>query len=182
MKIESSRQVWTRRTDSGCDSLSSWRSQKFIFVPVRPDWSWKLWAGWVYLMWAYLWSGDKCDKCQCNSRDTISDLKTNLFPTWPRGQIYFIKCCDLRHERSLLSGVDSGHMPLFTLIPDPARCARSHLVVSLIEERLCISASRISIWINNQYFIYTVPWPYGWPNCIKQKVSDLCYPNLTKDD
>ena len=57
---------------------------------------------------------------------------------------------------SLLSVVDSGHMPLFTDISDPARCARSHLVVSLIEEQTLYQC--IKDQYQDQQSIFTLPW------------------------
>ena len=57
---------------------------------------------------------------------------------------------------SLLSVVDSGHMPLFTEISDPARCARSHLVVSLIEEQTLYQC--IKDQYQDQQSIFTLAW------------------------
>ena len=55
-----------------------------------------------------------------------------------------------------LPSVDSGHMPLFTEISDPARCARSHLVVSLIEEQTLYQCIRDQY--QDQQSIFTLPW------------------------
>ena len=70
----------------------------------------------------------------------------------------FIKFCEISDTRELSSPVwaDSGHMPLFTLIPDPARCARSHLVVSLIEEQTLYQCIRDQY--QDQQSIFTLPW------------------------
>ena len=65
-------------------------------------------------------------------------------------------------------------MPLFTLIPDPARCARSHLVVSLIEETLyqCIKDQYL-----DQQSIFTLPWV---ADCVKHGDLELCYPKMIR--
>ena len=79
-------------------------------------------------------------------------------------------------ELSALLWVDSGHMPLFTEISDPARCARSHLVVSLIEEQTLYQCIRDQY--QDQQSIFTLPWVAQI--CIKLVALFvfLCYPKM----
>ena len=67
-------------------------------------------------------------------------------------------------------------MPLFTEISDPARCARSHLVVSLIEEQTLYQCIRDQY--QDQQSIFTLPWVAQL--CIKLVALFvfLCYPKM----
>ena len=141
-----------------------------LSVPLRPGY-----CEWIRC--GLIWDpGDKCDKCQCNSRDTISGRKTNLFQTSPRGQKLYQILWDLRHERVELSCLGGQWTHAFVYSDPRSRPLRQITLGGKFDR-----GETLYQWIKDQYLdqqsIFTLPWV---ADCVKHRDLELCYPKMIR--